>query len=263
MDTEHAHPDDLVDLRTAFAVDDGGGTEPSDAGPAPVAGKLSIKYLAGVEIQVREGTLVEVPTSDVTGMDRRAFGEFVGPGGELASYAFGWVTGSDPHVARLSVGIGAGNPGGGTFHAVIRRYEDGHAFSLVDEPFERVPQGGPDLTADQSRAHEDLPFVWWVTDHVMEHDRRAWWMRHWLLGTPCIQTPEVFERHEPVLRISHDADDGLWQLVGSSDAVGSNGKLRHLHHAVDEDPSLIDVLDLPPGHTAVRTALGRPWTCEV
>lgn len=218
-----------------------------------------IRYFARVTIQVLEGALVEVPTADLTGMDRRAFGEFVGARGELASYAFGWVSGSDPHVARLSVGIGAGNPGGGTFHAVVFANEDGHAFSLIDEPFERVPQGGPDLTAEQARAHEDLPFVWWVTDHVMEHDRRAWWMRHWLLGTTCLQTLEVFERREPVLLISHDADDGIWQLIGVSDADASTGKVSHLHHAVDEDPSLIDVLDLAPGSSAVRAGVGEPW----
>lgn len=206
-----------------------------------------------------EGALVEAPTADATGMDRRAFGEFVGPGGELASYAFGWTTGSDPHVARLSIGIGAGNPGGGTFHAVIFRSEDGHAFSLTDEPFERVPQGGPDLTADQARAHEDLPFVWWVTDHVMQVDRRARWMRHWLLGTSCIQTLEIFERREPVLLVTHDADDGVWQLIGASDADSSTGRIGHLHHAVDEDPSLIDVLDLAPGSGAVRGGIGQPW----
>jgi hypothetical protein len=215
---------------------------------------------ARVDIQVLEGALVEVPTADVTGVDRRAFGEFVGPHGELASYAFGWTTGSDPHIARLSIGIGAGNPGGGTFHAVIFANEDGHAFSLTDEPFERVPQGGPDLSADQARAHQDLPFVWWVTDHVMEHDRRAWWMRHWLLGTTCVQTLEVFERQEPVLLIGHDAGDGIWQLIGASDADGGTGKVRHVHHAVDEDLSLIDALDLPPGRSAERSGLGKPWT---
>lgn len=206
------------------------------------------------------GAFVEVPTANVTGMDRRAFGEFVGPGGELASYAFGWTTGSDPQVARLSIGIGVGNPGGGTFHAVIFANEDGHAFSLTDEPFERVPQGGPDLTADQARAHEDLPFAWWVTDQVMRHDRRAWWMRHWLLGTTCVQTVEIFEHREPVLLVGHDAQDGVWQLIGASDADGSTGRVRHLYHAVDEDPSLVDVLDLPPGHSAQRDRVGAPWT---
>lgn len=207
-----------------------------------------------------EGSFVEVPTAAATGMDRRAFGEFVGPQGELASYAFGWITGSDPHVARLSIGIGIGNPGGGTFHAVLFPHQDGHAFSLTDERFEQVPQGGPDLSADQARAHEDLAFVWWVADLVMERDRRAWWMRHWLMGTTCIQTIEVFERRDPVLLVSHDADDGLWQLIGTRDADSSTGKIGHLHHAVDEDPTLIDVLDLPPGHSAVRTCVGEAWT---
>jgi hypothetical protein len=221
------------------------------------------QYLARVDIQVLEGALVEVPTAEVTGMDRRAFGEFVGPHGELASYAFGWVTGSDPRVARLTVGIGAGNPGGGTFHAVVFADADGHAFSLVDEPFERVPQGGPDLAADQARAHEDLPFIWWVADQVMGRDRRAWWMQHWLLGTTCIQTAEVFERREPVLLVSHEADDGIWQLIGTSDADAATGRIGHLHHAVDEDPTLIDVLDLAPGCSVVRPGVGKPWTGRV
>jgi hypothetical protein len=150
-----------------------------------------------VDIEVQEGRLVEAPTAAVTGMERRAFGEFVSPRGELASYAFGWTTGAEPHVGALTIGIGAGNEGGGTFHVVVFRHEDGHAFSLTDEPFERVPEGGPDLTAEQARAHEDLPFVWWVADEVMKRDRRAWWMRHWLLGTTSIQTVEVFERREP------------------------------------------------------------------
>jgi hypothetical protein len=211
-----------------------------------------------VDIEILEGPFVELPNAAVTGMDRRAFGEFVGPQGELASYAFGWTTGSQPHVAAISIGIGAGNPGGGTFHAVVFDHDGGHAFSLTDDPFEQVPQGGPDLTADQARAHDTLPFVWWVADHVMERDRRARWMRHWLLGTHCIQTPEVFAQREPVLLVTNDADDGIWQLIGTTDA-GSDGKIGHLHHAVDEDPTLVDVLDLLPGQTASRTHLGGPW----
>jgi hypothetical protein len=212
-----------------------------------------------VDIEVIEGRFVEVPTPEVTGMDRRAFGEFVSHRDELASYAFGWTTGADPHVARLSIGIGVGNPGGGTFHAVVYRHEDGHAYSLVDEPFEQVPEGGPHLTADEARAHDTLPFIWWVADCVMERDRRAWWMRHWLLGTTSIQTTEVFERREPILLVSHDADDGVWQLIGTTPGTSSNGRIGHLHHAIDEDQTLTDVLDLPPGHRATRTRVGEPW----
>lgn len=203
--------------------------------------------------------MVEVPMRDATGMDRRVFGEFVGVNGELASYAFGWVSGGESRVARLTVGIGVGNPGGGTFHTELFPHEDSYAFRLVDEPFEEVPQGGPHLKAVAARAHEDLPFIWWVVDRVMERDRRAWWMKHWLVGTRAIQTAEVFDLAEPVLLVINDDDDELWQLIGTSDA-GPGGKIGHLHHAVDEDPSLVDVLDLEPGERAERTVRGGPWT---
>jgi hypothetical protein len=212
-----------------------------------------------VEPTVEEGRMIEVPTPGATGMERRAFGEFVGPRGELASYAFGWRTDADPRVGRMTIGIGAGNPGGATFHAVVFVHDDRHAVSLVDEPFEQVPEGGPDLTAEAARAHEDLPFVWAVADQVMLRDRRSWWMWHWLLGTRAIQTPQVFEREEPVLLVHNDADDELWQLIGTTDG-GADARIGHLHHTVDEDPTLIDVMDLPEGHSAIRERVGGPWT---
>jgi hypothetical protein len=211
-----------------------------------------------MEFGVQEGRLIEVPTGGATGMERRAFGEFVGAHGELASYAFGWRTDTRPRAGRMTIGIGAGNPGGGTFHALVVVQDGRHGLSLVDDPFEQVPEGGPDLTAERARAHQDLPFVWWVADHVIERDRRAWWMWHWLMGTRAIQTAQVFQREEPVLLVHNDADDELWQLIGSSDA-GPDGKIGHLHHALDEDPTLIEVLDLPEGYSAIRERVGGSW----
>ena len=129
-----------------------------------------------MEIRVDEGRLVEVPTPGATGMDRRAFGEFESARGELASYAFGWSTDPEATEGRLTIGIGVGNPGGATFHAGVRADADGYAFALLDEPFEDVPEGGPDLTADEARAHDTLPFIWHVADCVLANDRRANWM---------------------------------------------------------------------------------------
>jgi hypothetical protein len=212
-----------------------------------------------VRDQVVEGRLVEVPAPGASGMERRAFGEFESHRGELASYAFGWTTGAEPRLGRLTVGIGAGNPGGGTFHAEVGWHDGRHGFRLVDEPFEDVPEGGPDLTAEAARAHDDLPWVWAAADRIMRLDRRAWWMLHWVQGTMAIATAQVFAREEPVLLVVNDDDDELWQLIGTSDG-GPDGKLGHLHHAVDEDPTLIDVLDLQPGEEAVRRAVGAPWT---
>lgn len=126
----------------------------------------------------------------------------------------------------------------------------------------QVPQGGPDITAEQARAHEDLPYIWWVADHVFARDRRGWWMRHWLAGTRCIQTSQVFELREPVLLVGDDDEDGLWQLIGTSDA-GPDGKIGHLSHAIDEDPTLIAVLDLQPGQSATRPHVGGSWTRHI
>jgi hypothetical protein len=191
-------------------------------------------------------------------MERRAFGEFISHRGELASYAFGWTTGAERRIGRLTVGIGVGNPGGASFHAEVAWQEGGHAFQLVDEVFEDVPEGGPDLTADQARAHDALEFVWAVADRVMWRDRRAWWLLHWLRGTLAISTAEVFAREEPILLVVNDDDDELWQLIGASDA-GPDGRIGHLHHAVDEDQTLLDVLDLDPGEEALRHAVGGEW----
>ena len=209
--------------------------------------------------RVVEGRLVEVAAPGASGMERRAFGEFESHRGELASYAVGWTTGAEPRLGRLTIGIGAGNPGGGSFHAEVGWHDGQHGFRLVDEPFEDVPEGGPDLTAEAARAHADLPWVWAAADRIMRLDRRALWMLHWVQGTVAIATAQVFARQEPILLVVNDDDDELWQLIGTSDG-GPDGKLGHLHHAVDEDPTLIDVLDLQPGEEAVRRGIGAPWS---
>ncbi|WP_125778085.1 hypothetical protein [Antribacter gilvus] len=208
-----------------------------------------------MKIRVDEGRLVQTVAEH--GTDWRAFGEFVGPRGELASYALGWTPGGNG--GRVTVGIGVGNEGGGTFHAAVRQHEGDIAYGLVDEPFETVPQGGPDLTAAESRAHEDLPFVWAVVDIVMVRDSRASWLRHCILGTTSIATEQVLAGVEPILSVSHAADDGTWQLVGTSDGTVDNGRISHLHHFVEHDPTLLDVLDLEPGERATRRRVGGRW----
>jgi len=111
------------------------------------------------------------------GIDRRAFGEILGPRGERASYAVGWTNDANPAVGRITVGVGVGKPRGGTVHAEVIDDGDSYRFTLVDEPFEDVPRGGPDLIAAQARVHRGLPFIWWVVNIVMARDPRALWMK--------------------------------------------------------------------------------------
>lgn len=195
----------------------------------------------------------------------RAEGEFVGRRGELASYAFGWRREDDSREARISIGIGAGLEGGGTFHLIAQAGEDGIGYLLVDEPFADVPQGGPHLSADHARSHGDLRYIWHVLDTVMSMDSRAPLLQHFVAGTPAIATGEVADGREPVLLLANDLDEQppMWQAIGRSDPDPATGRILHLSHLVDDDPSLAEVLDLAPGEQAERVDAGAPWVRTV
>ena len=68
----------------------------------------------------------------------------------------------------------------------------------------------------------------------------------------------VDDRLEPVTFVSHDADDGAWQFLGDS-MTDSGGVLVCLHHPIDRDRSLIELVDLPLGWYAERNKVGDPW----
>lgn len=212
-------------------------------------------------MRITEGRLIERECPDCGGTERRAFGESVSERGELASYAFGWTSDhTQDKFAVMTVGIGAGNEGGGSFHAQIGVHEGRYAMALVDEPFEDVPEGGPDLTREQALEHPDLKYVWWVADEAMAQDRRAWWMLHWLYGTRSFATLPVAESTAPVLIVARDGDEAAdWQLLCDT-VEADEPQLLHLHHALDHDPSLLAVLDLEPGQRAERGEAGADWT---
>jgi hypothetical protein len=68
----------------------------------------------------------------------------------------------------------------------------------------------------------------------------------------------VHKGSEPVTYVSHDADDGAWQFLGDSMAEGG-GVLSCLHHPIDNDPTLVELADLPLGWYAERSKVGEPW----
>ena len=46
----------------------------------------------------------------------------------------------------------------------------------------------------------------------------------------------VVERREPILHVTHDADDHGWQFIGSSDGTRENHMIIAFHEAVEVDP---------------------------
>lgn len=71
---------------------------------------------------------------------------------------------------------------------------------------------------------------------------------------------QVLEGSEPILLVSHDADDHGWQFIGKSDASVADAKVVSLEEIVRRDPTVLEVADLPRGWQAVREKAGGEWS---
>jgi hypothetical protein len=71
---------------------------------------------------------------------------------------------------------------------------------------------------------------------------------------------QILDGSEPILLVSHDADDHGWQFIGISDASVADGKIVCLEEIVRLDPTVLEVASLPPGWQAVRDKVGGQWS---
>ena len=78
----------------------------------------------------------------------------------------------------------------------------------------------------------------------------------------AISCRHVLDGH-PILRVSHDDDDGCWQLLCGSAHSSEDAKVVCLGCMLKRDPSLAELADLPLGWGADRESLLQPWTREV
>src|SRR4051794_24122470 len=75
-------------------------------------------------------------------------------------------------------------------------------------------------------------------------------------------TREVLERKEPILHVKQDIDDHAWQLMGLTDGTLEKARLIALHEAVELDPSVLELADLPVGWHTVRERPEDLWVRE-
>jgi len=75
-----------------------------------------------------------------------------------------------------------------------------------------------------------------------------------------ITTRQVIRDGQPILLVSHDADDGSWQFLTGGAFSTEDGMIVALHEIVEHDPSVSELADLPLGWVAKRDAVGSPWT---
>ncbi len=68
----------------------------------------------------------------------------------------------------------------------------------------------------------------------------------------------------PILRVTHDEEDGAWQILCGDDShVSEDGRLVCLGCMVKRDESLVPLADLPLGWCADRQDADSPWIREI
>jgi hypothetical protein len=81
-------------------------------------------------------------------------------------------------------------------------------------------------------------------------------------NTTTITTIHVLDGSQPIVLVSHDADDGIWQFLCGTTNDPHEGRVVGLDCIVDLDPSVAELADLPLGWRAWREHREAPWCRE-
>lgn len=64
---------------------------------------------------------------------------------------------------------------------------------------------------------------------------------------------------QPILLVSRDADDGMWQFLTGDPVEMADAMIVSLREVYRIDSSIGELADLPLGWTAERSAPGQSW----
>lgn len=74
-----------------------------------------------------------------------------------------------------------------------------------------------------------------------------------------ITTVNVLERNHPILLVTHDEDDGTWQVLCGKTNDSKDGRVVGLGCLFERDPSIGQLADLLPDWRAWRDSIDSPW----
>ena len=66
----------------------------------------------------------------------------------------------------------------------------------------------------------------------------------------------------PILHVSHDSDDHGWQFLDGNEVDEVEGRVIGMRTALELDPSLREIADLPAGWIAWRESTAHSWHRE-
>lgn len=75
-----------------------------------------------------------------------------------------------------------------------------------------------------------------------------------------VTTTHVMHGGQAITHVSHDEEDHGWQFHYPGEKSMADALLVALKTIYLHDPTIADVADLPPGWTATREDIGKPWT---
>jgi hypothetical protein len=79
-------------------------------------------------------------------------------------------------------------------------------------------------------------------------------------NTASLVCRHVLRGELPILFVSHDADDGGWQFLCNVHEHGDNDvAIVALHRAIDIDPEVNELGNMPLGFIATRVDQSRAW----
>jgi hypothetical protein len=72
----------------------------------------------------------------------------------------------------------------------------------------------------------------------------------------AVTTVHVLESQLPIVLVTHDADDGMWQMLCATTNDPEDGRVACLGCMFESDPSIGELADLPLGWRATRDGPG-------
>lgn len=69
----------------------------------------------------------------------------------------------------------------------------------------------------------------------------------------------ILDQNDPILYVSHDEDDGMWQFLCGQQHTSSEARLVSLQFVYELDPSIAVLKDMPCGYYAQRKSRQENW----
>lgn len=74
-----------------------------------------------------------------------------------------------------------------------------------------------------------------------------------------ITTNNIMKRERPILYVTHDEDDGMWQFLEGGKVREEDARILSLKQIINMNPGLSQLCDLPLGWAASRENKDSQW----